>query len=151
MNTARSSPAGEMLAFNNIYREVERYYESCALRAGVSSSAFCILYDMNELGDGCLQVDLCRTSLLSKQTVHSAVRRLEQDGILRLQPKGRGVQLFLTDEGHRVLEEKILPVLRAEHAAMAEMGPEQAEELVRLYRLYLTLLQKNMDKKEPTT
>ena len=130
--------------FNETHREIERFYNRCAAQAGVPTSAYYILYDMHELGDGCLQVDLCRTSLLSKQTVHSAVRKLEQEGFLRLQPKGRGVQLFLTDAGKRMMEEKILPVIRAEQAALRAMGSEQTEELLRLYRLFFANLQREM-------
>ena len=137
---------GALRQFNEIYREMEHFYNKYAADAGISPSAHCILYDMHELGDGCLQVDLCRTSFLSKQTVHSSVRKLEQEGALQLVPKGRGVQLFLTEKGKQMMEEKILPVIRAERAALRAMGEEQTGELLRLYRLFLSTLQQEMNK-----
>ena len=57
-----------------LYKATDALYHNIALHAGVSNTAFLVLYHLWELGDGCLQKDICsRCYLISKQTVHSAV------------------------------------------------------------------------------
>lgn len=46
----------------------------------LSDSAQIVLYTHRELGDGCLQKDICGRCDLTKQTVQSAVCKLEQEG-----------------------------------------------------------------------
>ena len=75
--------------FNRLYKELDDLYHNLALRQGLSDSASIILYALYLLGDGCLQRDICDLSYISKQTINSSIRRLEQDGYLYLQP-GRG-------------------------------------------------------------
>lgn len=81
---------GRKLAeYNRIHRETEELYHMIALDRGISDSAFTILYTLCELGDGCLQKDICNVAYTSKQTVHSSIRKLEEEGYLTLE-QGRG-------------------------------------------------------------
>lgn len=41
--------------FNFLYRKWDGLYHDLAIKAGMSDSAFFILYSIVELGDGCLQ------------------------------------------------------------------------------------------------
>ena len=91
------------------------------------------------LGDGCLQRDVCALSFTSKQTIHSSIRKLEQDGLLRLQPgQGREVHIRLTPRGSRLIQEKVLPILDLERQAMACLSPEERESFLRLTRQYIS-------------
>lgn len=47
-------------AFNRIDKELDDVYHEVALRMNISDSAFTIFYIIHELGDGCLQKDICR-------------------------------------------------------------------------------------------
>ena len=99
--------------FNRLYKELDDLYHNLALRQGLSDSASIILYALYLLGDGCLQRDICDLSYISKQTINSSIRRLEQDGYLYLQPgRGRDMHICLTPEGRRLVEEKAAPAGR---------------------------------------
>ena len=45
--------------YNCLYREYDSIFHDVALASGLSDSAFAILYHIMELGDGCLQKDIC--------------------------------------------------------------------------------------------
>lgn len=84
--------------FLRLDHQIEEFYHELAVRLGLSDSAFQVLWSVAELGEGCTQRDICRQFFLSKQTAHSSVRKLEQEGVLMLRPgSGREVAIFLTD------------------------------------------------------
>lgn len=62
--------------FKKIDKELNDLYHGLALKIGISDSAFTILYVICELGDGCLQRDICYEAFASKQTVNSSIRKL---------------------------------------------------------------------------
>lgn len=131
----------ERREFNQIYKEVDDLYHEIARKLALSDSAFDILYTMCELGDGCLQRDICQVSFISKQTINSSIRKLEQEGYLTLRPgKGRDMHLFLTEQGQKAVEEKIRPVMEMEREAFLGLEAEQRQVLLRLSRMYVAQL-----------
>ena len=130
----------QMLAeYTRLHSEMDGLYHTLAVRACLSDSALDILYALCVLGDGCLQRDVCALSFTSKQTIHSSIRKLEQDGLLRLQPgQGREVHIRLTPRGSRLIQEKVLPILDLERQAMACLSPEERESFLRLTRQYIS-------------
>lgn len=104
---------------NYLMAEVNAIYHQAAIKPGMPDSVMCVLYAIYD-GDGsCPLSEIYRQSGISKQTVNSAIRRLERDGILFLrQSKGRCKTVFLTDEGGQYVNEMILPLCRAEARAI---------------------------------
>lgn len=137
---------GEFLKqFNRLHKETEDLYHEVAMKIRMSDSAWEILYDILELGDGCLQRDICQISFIKKQTVGSAIRKLEKEGALYLKPgKGREMQIFLTEAGRRIVEERIEPIVRMENAVSEEMTQEESRELLRLTEKYVSYLRKKV-------
>lgn len=128
-------------AYNQTFKEMGDLYHEIAQRMGLSDSAFDVLYAMCELKDGCLQKDICDHSYLTKQTVHSAVRKLIGEEILRTEPgKGRDIHLFLTEKGRLLAKRTIMPLMEQEQTVFASMSPEEGHELVRLTQKYVSLL-----------
>lgn len=127
--------------FNHLYKELDDIYHDAALNISLSDSAFDILYGIFALGDGCLQRDICKISCIPKQTINSSIRKLENEGWIKLVPgKGRSMQIFLTDEGQRVIQERIYPVIKAENNALDALTSEECEQMLLLYRKYTTTL-----------
>ena len=125
--------------FDRLYKEMDDLYHDLAVGLGLSDSALNVFCTIYTLGDGCLQRDICQRSYTSKQTIHSSIRKLEQDGLLRLQPgQGREVHIRLTPQGSRLIQEKVLPILDLEHQAMACLSPEERESFLRLTRQYIS-------------
>lgn len=134
----------ELEEYNRIYKEMNDIYHDMALRMGISDSAFDIFYAIAILGNGCLQRDICQMTFLSKQTIHSSVRKLEKDGYIFLKNgTGRSMHICLTSAGERLVNEKILPVIRIEQQSFGDMTPAETAELLRLNRKYASRLREN--------
>lgn len=127
--------------FNKIDKEFNDLYHETALRLNISDSAFSIFFIIYELGDGCSQKDICYETFTNKQTVHSSVRKLIQEGYLFLKRgRGRDKQIFLTERGNAFIRDYILPVVQKENEAFGGLLPQEQEELLRLSRKYLDSL-----------
>ncbi|MDO5298703.1 MAG: MarR family transcriptional regulator [Clostridia bacterium] len=125
-------------AYIRLQEQIAEAYHEIAVRQGLSDSAQMILFALWELGEGCTQKDICGYTYLNKQTVNSSVHRMEENGYICFQPGvGREVRILLTDGGRALLEEKVLPIVRAESAVFDSMTDGERQELLRLTRLYL--------------
>ena len=83
-----------------LQHQIDEFYHELAVRQELSDSALLVLWTLLDLGDGCTQRDICRQFALTKQTVHSSVRKLAKDGFLTLRPgPGREVHVYPTEAG----------------------------------------------------
>ena len=137
--------------FNQFLREFQDVYDATALKLGISQSAFDVLWALCECGEGCLQRDICAYAYLGKQTVGSSVHKLVADGILHLEPAetGRGMRVFFTPQGKEFVEKNVIPLLRADAEAFADVTAEEREILVGAARHYLHGLKGRFDAFEP--
>ena len=127
--------------YMSLYREIDKVYHEIAVKSGLSDSAFVILCSILEIGEGCLQKDICDMNSISKQTVHSSIRRMEQEGYIIIKPEGKkDKKIYLTHFGREFAREKIFPVMEAENEIFVEMNEEEKQELVRLMKQYLRKL-----------
>ena len=132
--------------FNRLYREMDQIYHGLAVKMGLSDSAFIILYTIMELGEGCLQKDIADWCSLSRQTVNSSIQNLKSQGFLSLDSgKGREKEIFLTDEGKRMVEEKIFPVMELEQSVFEEMSPQECREMFNLMGKYVGKFRKKAE------
>lgn len=131
--------------YDRLYKEMDDLYHAVAKEEGLSDSAFIIFYVIFELGDGCLQKEICERAFVSKQTIHSSIHNLEKEGYLRLeQGKGRDRRIHLTDKGEILAREKVIPVVRAENAVLDNMTEREKEELLRLSAKYVSILREKL-------
>ena len=132
---------GQPLAeYNRIYKETDQLYHNLALRMGLADSELVILYTLALSGDGCLQRDIVGNACLSKQTVNSATRRM---GLLTLTPgKGREMQMHLTEAGRQLAARTVLPLARAEQAAINALTGEELQTYLALSRKLLEQLRR---------
>lgn len=133
-------------SFNRIDKEYNELYHDVALRLGISDSALSIFYILYDLGDGCLQKDICYEAYASKQTVNSSIRKLEREGYLYLTPgRGRDKHIHLTQAGRGFVEKYIVPVVQKENEAFMALGLEEQQELLRLTRTYISSLKEKLN------
>lgn len=136
--SGRDGQFKEVQEFNRMYKELDDMYHEIALTLGVSDGEFSVLYVICMLGDGCLQRDICREVFISKQTVNSAVRKLEKKELLYLEEKsGRDKKMLLTEKGKQFAYSRVLPVIEMENSAFMQMEPEERKELLRLSWKYM--------------
>ncbi|MGI6006004.1 MAG: MarR family winged helix-turn-helix transcriptional regulator [Ruminococcus sp.] len=127
-----------IVAFNRLYKEMDDIYSDIARHIGISDSAFTIFYIICELGDGCLQKDICQTYYVTKQTINSSIRKLEREGYLYLeQGKGHDKHIHLTPKGQEFVQKNILPVQQMEHEAFQALTAGERKELLRLTEKYV--------------
>lgn len=123
-----------------LQHQIDEFYHELAVRQGLSDSALLVLWSLEELGEGCTQTDICRQFALTKQTVHSSVRKLSGDGLLSLLPgPGREVRVYPTEAGRTLIREKVLPIKRAEESASRRMGEDGLAAMLQLTQRWLAL------------
>ena len=129
---------GKVKEFNGLNREIEGLYHVVSRKVGLSDGAFTVLYNIWDMGEGCLQKDICSAACVSKQTIHSVVKKLEKEGILYLKPgKGREMRIFLTEGGRDLVKEKIAPVAAMEEDAFGQLTEEEWRQHLQGMRTYL--------------
>lgn len=138
--------SNELKEFNFLYRKWDGLYHNLAIKAGLSDSAFYILYAITELGDGCLQKDIAEQYSFSRQTINSSIQNLTSNGYLSMtQGNRRDKHIHLTAAGQQLVESKILPVMKMEEAVFSEMTLSESQELLRLTRKYIQLFQEKIN------
>ena len=68
---------------NDIFSEIDFTYHEIARKSGLSDSEFNILYTLCELGNGCLLSLAYKHNGTSRQTIESAVRKLEKNELIK--------------------------------------------------------------------
>lgn len=132
--------------YNYLWRKIENLWHEIAWKAGLSDSAYEIFSTILELGEGCLQRDICNRNSISKQTIHSAIKKMEREGMIEFgQEHGNDKRVYLTRHGKELVKEKILPSAEAENQVFAEMTEEESRELIRLTKKYLNQLQAKIE------
>ena len=119
--------------------EINALYHEAAVKMGVSDSVMNILYVICEKGGRCLQSEISKLTGISRQTINSAIRKMEKSEIVYLeQGQGRNTIVCLTDAGKQFAEERIYPLFEIENKIWNEWTAKEQEE-------YLTLTQKYRD------
>lgn len=133
--------------FNYLSSEISAIYHEAAVKLGLSDSALNILYAVCENGGRCSQSEVCRLTGTSRQTINSAIRKLEREGTIVLEPGvGRNTIVCLTEAGEHVVAEKILPIIEAENAIYALWSEEERREYLRLTQQYRDEMKKWLDR-----
>lgn len=127
--------------FNHLITEMDAAYHEISLKLGLSDSAMSILYTICNYGESCLLQDICRQSGLSKQTINSALRKLETENILYLEMAGaKSKRVTLTDAGKALAQKTALQVINTENEIFASWSREDVEKYLELTEDYLTAL-----------
>ncbi|MCD8009634.1 MAG: winged helix-turn-helix transcriptional regulator [Lachnospiraceae bacterium] len=123
--------------YNQISKECDMIYHSAALRLGISDCAFWIFYTLSDTERQYTQSEICDSSFMSRQTVNSALKKLEKDGYLTLSrsQEKAGKTISLTEKGVNFFDRYIRPVLRAEENACGMFTEEEKEWFLKTYRL----------------
>ncbi len=124
--------------FNIIVTEIDNCYHMAAVKKGISDSVMEILYVMYSWEDGCKQSDIYRATGTSKQTVNSAIKKMEREGLLKVKNgEGRNTIIVLTKEGKELQKQCAIPLVDAENEIFENWTKEEREEFLRLNTLYL--------------
>lgn len=129
---------------NYLQGEIAAVYHEIAWKLGMSDSAMNILYTICDHGERCPLQTICRYSGLSKQTVNSALRKMEAEGILYLEPDGpKNKTVCLTENGKKLAEQTAGRVLWMENEIFASWPQEDVQKYLELTERFLQFLRDN--------
>lgn len=138
--TAKDTATKCVGLINRFNEAITEVYHEFARRKGLSDSAFNVLYALYEK-DGQRQLELCKTSLMPKQTLASALKRLAEQDVVRIESESRRIsRVFLTEKGKQQAEEIVGPLIQAEIAAASTLPPEMLQQLPQILDAYLGVL-----------
>ena len=130
---------------NTLLAEIDAAYHQAAVRLHIADSALAVLYILRDAGDGCPLRTVYRQYGMSKQTVNSALRKLEEDGCLFLEPgPGRSKTLHLTATGKQRVAGTAGRLQAAERRVFERWTPEDRAAYVRLLKKYRTDFQQEL-------
>ncbi len=131
-----------MKRYNHLLGEINAVYHEMSLRLGLSDSAMIILYTICDVGNICPLQDICRRSGLTKQTVNSAIRKLEREGILYLETAGpKAKNVCLTDAGKQLAEQTAVQIIQIENEIFASWTQTDVQKYLELTEAFLLDLQ----------
>ncbi len=133
----------QMKRFNLLTKEIDITYHDAALKLGMSDSAMVILYTVCSYGGECLLSDM--TSGVSKQTINSALRKLEADGVVRSEVfEGRKKKVHLTEKGRRLAKDTVYRVIEIENEIFASWSDEEKRIYIELTQRYVEVFKEKI-------
>ena len=120
---------------DRIYHEKTLLYPRLARACGLPDCAFWLLYTLRSEEAPLTQTQLSEQLSLPKQTVNSALKKLVEEGVLRLEAADgnlKNKRVCLTEAGEAFLRRTVDRVFGVESAAAARLTEEERSALVAL-------------------
>lgn len=128
----------ELRRYNYLYNEIDAVYHELSLKLGLSDSSMLILYTICDYGDSCLLQDIYGNSGISKQTVNSALRKLEAEGIIYLEAAGpKNKKVCLTEQGRHLADRTAAKIIEIENHIFSSWEKEDVDKYLALTERYL--------------
>lgn len=130
---------------NHLQGEIEAAYHEAALKFGLADSTQFILYTVCYLGDNCPLNDVVRITGISKQTVNSAIRNMEKQGLIRLiaaTPKTKNI--VFTEKGKNIAENTVIRLMKAEDDIFVSWPEEDVQKYLELNERFLNDLKEKI-------
>lgn len=125
--------------------EIDGVYHEIAQKMGLSDSAMIILYTLQMHDGACSLQTVCKRSGLTKQTVNSALRKLEREGTVYLAPDGaRSKRVCLTEAGKALAGRTVCRLMTAENEIFASWTEEETKQYLALTESYLSALREKL-------
>lgn len=138
----RNTPNEQMQRFNFLSREIDSAYSNAARKLGLTDSAFHILYTLADSGGECGISDICGYGI-SKQTVNSALRRLEGEGMIYLENSdGKRKNVCLTEKGRMLSENTVMKIISIENEIFSSWKKSETDMYIELTERYLKMFRK---------
>ena len=126
-----------MYRINCLTSELDALYHRAAVRLGLADSDMFLLYLLYEKNGKCPLSSIRGETGISKQTVNSAVRKMEREGLIYLeQSGGRAKTACLTEKGKTFAENTVARLFAAESGIFNSWSGDEINT-------YLYLLEKH--------
>ncbi len=137
-----------LATFNETINGSEEIYRAVAKSFGLSDCAFWILYCIRQSEEKVTQKDICNFIFQPKQTVHSALKKMVEDGLIEVGDYNgkRHKYVTLTEKGEAFSEKTIDLVLTEEIAVFEDLDASERELAMKLLAKYSDSLSRRMSK-----
>lgn len=137
----------ELKRFNYLLSEIDAAYHEAALKLGLSDAGMSILYTICNYGDKCPLNDIIRLSGICKQTVNSALRKLEREGIVYLESfQGRRKIVCLTEKGKVFVKDTVFHVIQIENEIFDSWSEDELRIYMELEERYLHTFKEKVER-----
>lgn len=129
--------------FNQLHKEMDIIYHNYAKSYGLSDTGFWILYCVSENNGSLTQRELCSDWSLSPQTVNSALKSLESQGIITLEavPDNKKNKLIkLSEMGLDIVNEVIIPLMQVESESFTALTDEECSQMLSTTKKHVSIL-----------
>lgn len=138
-----------LATFNQLYKEMDEIYHQYARDHGMSDTAMWLLYSLCLSDTPYTQREICSEWHYPPQTLNSALKTLERQGLIALESvpgNQKNKLVVLTERGNSVVQQMIVPLVAAERQSFMELQESEKEALLSLTQKYVDLLQSNIRK-----
>lgn len=137
-----SAYKGSLRTYNELYRKGDEIYHSAVKAFDISDGAFWVLHTLRDIGPQPTQRDVYKSTCMPKQTVNSALNRLESEGFIELHGEtgSRTRTISLTESGEALARRTADKLRAAEFMAMSELPEGELVQLLELTRKYTDAL-----------
>lgn len=143
----KNNHINEIHRINYLGTELESLYHRSSLKLGITDSVSVVLYSIYDAGSECLLSDIYKNSGISKQTINSAIRGLEADGILYLeQHNGRAKRVVLTEKGKEYVQKTVARLYQAEVDAFDSWTEDEISTYMWLMEKYIDCFRQQIEK-----
>ena len=132
---------------NKLYKRNNELCRNMAVAVNLSETTLWILYFLRYDGVH-TQRDLCNVSFQPRQTVNSAIKKLESEGYIALSfsdTNRKNKIVTLTETGEELARQTADRILEAEERTFSAMTKAEIEQLLTLYNKYLTTLETEIE------
>lgn len=138
-----------LAAFNRAHKRMNVLYHNYAKAAGISDAAFWLMYSLYEKGGPCTQTELCQIWFFTPQTINSALKSLEKQGLITLDfaaNSRKNKQFFFTNTGEQLVKEKIIPLVEAEEKSFLRLDEQEREALLAITQKHIGILEEEINR-----
>ena len=136
---------------NNIYKKNCAVYYKIAAYYGFTETMFDILYFVRENEEYYTQAQLCSSLYLRKQTVNTALKKLEKDGYIYLKKEAgneKNKTIHFTEKGEELARNTIDQVFELEKRAFERLSTEERKGAIYYGMKQIEVLEEELDRLE---
>lgn len=125
--------------------DIDSLYHQAAVKLGVSDSVLFILYILYVNQEKCMLSAIYKQSGISKQTINSAIRKLENEEILYLEKhSGKSKMVCLTEKGKSYANQTAARLFEAECNAFCDWSEAELKDYLALMEKHNTSLRQQI-------
>lgn len=138
----------EIIRFNIILKRYDQIYRNAAKNFGLPYLSFLALYIICQKGE-CTQKDIAEQIMLSKQSINSAVKSLEENDIVTFFQTNENKKeklIRLTGKGKALTKKTLMKIVEAENKAFGTLSQNERENFLELFERVLEAMKNEAGK-----